>query len=242
MPEFPSPTIVVLPGADGLQDVRRAFLTRIGRHYPVTILVPQEQSSGGYEGLINTYQARLPGGKLVLVGESMSGPAAIALAGRLGGRVMGLALVSSFPKLPWSASWVRAMTSLLWVPVPETAARLALFGTRAVSPQGRELLHELAALDRRLLTARLCALTQADSSTALSGLRCRVAIFHGRFDRLVWPSVARHNAAAGPDRQLFLYPAGHALMVEQPDALARDLAEFVRSLRATPSLASDLGG
>lgn len=81
------PTLVLLPGMDGTGELFRPLLEVIGTAWPVNVVSYPVGEVLSYEQLVDHAQSCLPGGPLILLGESFSGPIAATLAASLSDRV-----------------------------------------------------------------------------------------------------------------------------------------------------------
>ena len=71
-----------------------------------------------------------------------------------------------------------------------------------------------------------------DNDDVLAGIRMPTLVIHGAADRIVRVSSATHIAATVPGAKLLVYDGvGHAVQLDAPQRLDRDLAEFVRAMR-----------
>ena len=76
---YPIPA-VLLPGMDGTGDLLTSFAARLAAHRPVDIIAYPAGQPLGYAALQTYIESRLPAGRFVVIGESFSGPLAIAVA------------------------------------------------------------------------------------------------------------------------------------------------------------------
>ncbi|HEY2378978.1 MAG TPA: alpha/beta hydrolase [Gemmatimonadaceae bacterium] len=73
-----------------------------------------------------------------------------------------------------------------------------------------------------------------DNDDVLAAIRVPTLVIHGSADRVVRVSAASHIAATVPGAKLLVYDGvGHAVQLDAPQRLDRDLAEFVRGTRRT---------
>jgi pimeloyl-ACP methyl ester carboxylesterase len=71
-----------------------------------------------------------------------------------------------------------------------------------------------------------------DNDDVLRSIRVPTLVVHGGADRIVRVSSAMHIAATVPGAKLVVYDGvGHAVQLDAPQRLERDLADFVRSVR-----------
>ena len=120
---YPIPA-VLLPGMDGTGDLLTSFAARLAAHRPVDIIAYPAGQPLGYAALQTYIESRLPAGRFVVIGESFSGPLAIAVAAT-NERTAGLILASRFANHPLPSFLVKLApyAKLAWVP---TALAVAL--------------------------------------------------------------------------------------------------------------------
>ncbi len=179
--------------------------------------------------------------RAVLVGCSMGGYVALALARRHPERVAGLALVDTKAE----ADGEEARTNR------ERIARAVTgdAGTRALLPMVDSLLGPVTRADRpdlveavrgAMLRARQPAVAwaqramaaRADSTDLLPGIVVPAAVVVGEDDAVTGPDLARAMAAALPDAVLTVVPrAGHLSPVERPDVVAAALVTLALRVR-----------
>ncbi|MFN0284331.1 MAG: alpha/beta fold hydrolase [Kineosporiaceae bacterium] len=179
--------------------------------------------------------------RAVLVGCSMGGYVALALARRHPERVAGLALVDTKAE----ADGEEARTNR------ERIARAVTgdAGTRALLPMVDSLLGPVTRADRpdlveavrgTMLRARQPAVAwaqramaaRADSTDLLPGIVVPAAVVVGEDDAVTGPDLARAMAAALPDAVLTVVPrAGHLSPVERPDVVAAALVTLALRVR-----------
>jgi non-heme chloroperoxidase len=115
-----------------------------------------------------------------------------------------------------SIDGTRALTRMFANPLRDTAWEIAYGSAMMVPPEIR-----LGMFSRVL-----------DNDDVLAGIRVPTLAIHGTGDRIVRVSAARHTVRTVPNAKLLLYErVGHALHLESPERLNRDLAEFVRARR-----------
>jgi pimeloyl-ACP methyl ester carboxylesterase len=179
--------------------------------------------------------------RAVLVGCSMGGYVALALARRHPERVAGLALVDTKAE----ADGEEARTNRERIAGAVTGDA----GTRALLPMVDSLLGPVTRADRpdlveavrgTMLRARQPAVAwaqramaaRADSTDLLPGIVVPAAVVVGEDDAVTGPDLARAMAAALPDAVLTVVPrAGHLSPVERPDVVAAALVTLALRVR-----------
>lgn len=232
MPPFPNAavTLVLLPGMDGggtlFADVIEALGPAIN---PVVIAYPADQPLD-YAGLTAFVRARLPVDRpFYLLGESFSGPVAIALAGEAPPGLRGLILSCTFARNPVpTLGLARPLVAVL--PVSHHAAPLLmpfLLG-RWTSPRMRAAVREAIAVPApAVLRARLRAVLGADAGGALRQITVPMLYLQAAQDRVVGPAALHHIQSTRPDMQVARIDGPHLLLQAVPEAAANEILGFV---------------
>ena len=230
-------TLVLLPGMDGSGLLFEPFVEAMGATDEVTIqpLAYPARDALDYAALTELAFNALPRtGPLLLLGESFSGPIAVALAARCADRVQGLILCCSFVRNPrphWS--WLTPLLRGAPMPAPPTGLIAhALFG-RHVTVHLRSLLAQsLNGIKPNVLRSRLVAVASVDASTTLAALPVPLLYLRAREDRLVPASAWEWIKHLRADARVAEFDAPHALLQTRPAEAAEAVTAFVRTVRA----------
>jgi pimeloyl-ACP methyl ester carboxylesterase len=163
------PTLVLLTGMDGTGLLFQPFVEALGDVGQVevrTIAYPAREPLD-VAALTEVACAALPSGPLVILGESFSGPIAVALAARCADRVQGLILCCSFVRNP-RPRWSWLMPLLRRLVVGQAAAprckrrnlrgtACAVAGLPRAGRHGRSSLHARAQCMSVKAAARVAA-------------------------------------------------------------------------------------
>ena len=234
-PATKRPVLVLLPGMDGTGLMFGPFLGVLEGLDTQVLRYPPELTA--YPDCIAFARAQLPVGRpFLLLGESFSGPVAIALAAEQPKGLLGLVLCSTFarsphPGLGWAAPIVRALPSFR---MSHWLIRYLLLGTWATQP--------LLALADRLGTvvpsatmkARLLAVVAVDHTPLLSRIQVPVLALCATQDRLVPPASDRWTKDHLPGLETALIPGPHWLLQARPEATARAIEAFLRQIQTGP--------
>jgi pimeloyl-ACP methyl ester carboxylesterase len=229
MPSFKETAIVLLPGMDGTGEFLEPLAAQLSRSRPAIVVGYPVDRVLNYDQLVSYVRERLPHDRVVILGESFSGPVAIEVAA-VDPRIVGLILASSFARHPLP-SWLAPLAKLLdakWVPTSLIVA--ALMGTAAAPRLGERLRQVLAGLPREIIQARLRDVLRVDKLKQLSETRCPVLCLHGRKDRLARKRHVDDIVAARPDCEVHWLDGPHMLLATHTDAAARVIEEFCRNV------------
>jgi pimeloyl-ACP methyl ester carboxylesterase len=184
--------------------------------------------------------------RFVLVGHSMGSLIALELAGRLGERVAGVALVGSAAPMKVSDALLAATrddpaTAMQMINLWSHSASIAPFAARPSNPgpgfnivwQNLRLMERIARVNGPdvLPTDFAACNAYAGGVEAARGLRCPALFITGAADMLTPPKAAKALIDACADKQVVVLPAtGHAAMAENPEGVREALLSFVPRL------------
>jgi pimeloyl-ACP methyl ester carboxylesterase len=228
-----TPTIVLLPGMDGTGELFVPLVQALGSQCrTVTVRYPNEQGLN-YAQLEAVARAALPENEsFVLLGESFSGPVAIALAASHPPRLQGLVLCCSFVRNPRRAlALMRHGLGLIPFGAAPTAALDALLLGKFSTPSlSQSLRHAVAQVTPSVLRQRLRCVLTVDVSAALSAVTVPTLYLRALRDRLVPPAAAERVLALRPATRLVEIDAPHCLLQAAPQSAATALLEFVADM------------
>ena len=182
-------------------------------------------------GVIDALGAR----PAIVVGHSLGGAVAVALAARRPADVCGLVLLSACARVPPvspSAQW-------LWASLPTPLRRLLFFVTAknvlfaaGASPAAIALgMQELRACRARTLAADVAIARSMDVTELAGRLRVPALILCGSRDRVTPLALSRHlNATIAGSRLSLVDGAGHMLLIEAPAVVNREISAFAASI------------
>ncbi|TZG06232.1 MULTISPECIES: alpha/beta fold hydrolase [Comamonas] len=228
--------LVLLPGMDGTGELFAPFVAALGKTTPVVVVsYPASGTRQTYTDLTElTTSALPPNGRLVLLGESFSGPIAISLAAAYPERVVGLVLCCSFVRNPRPG--LRWLGGLATMPVPLPPApilNLMLLG-RFATPGLRVMLRSaLAKVQTAVLRSRLRAVVSVDARAHAKAIDAPVLYLQGIRDRLVPQSSVADAKQCFRKIRVQAFDAPHCLLQAIPQEAAAAVADFVRDV-ATP--------
>ena len=213
-----------------LAPVARAGYHALAPRLPIYDAPPGQTGVPGLADAVAGFLERVAGGPCVLVGNSLGGHVAIAVAHRYPQQVSRLvlsgasglgevALGTGTPRR-FSRDFVRERTAFTFFD-PAHA-------TDALVDRMLALLADRARLTRLVAVARSARDTRVEAWLPL--IACPTLLVWGRDDRITPPAVARSFARLLPDSRLVLLPrCGHAPMIEQPARFNRALLSFLEA-------------
>lgn len=228
-PPSPRPALVLLPGLDGTGVMFEPLLRALGPDLdPRVVRYPPEL--GSYADCLAFARAQLPADRpFLLLGESFSGPVALALAAEAPEGLRGLVLCGTFarnprPGLAWAAPFLRRLPPLRLSPPLTRRLLLDRWGTAALASLADRM---LPTVPKATLKARLLAVLGVDHRALLGRVPVPTLLLRAAGDRVV-PSRAAGELRAGlrrPDQVTLEGP--HWLLQARPEAAARALADFM---------------
>jgi len=195
-----------------------------------------------YADIVGDALVALDCGPVVVVGHSLGGSIAIALAARRPALVRGLVLIASCVRLPLIDSVGERLVAYLPGPLRRllffSMARRALFAPDAVPGAIATAMRDLRACRPETLAADVRAARAMDLTEPAAALDVPALVLTGERDRLTTPALAeRLSALIRRSRLSIVDGVGHMLPLEAPERINREIAAFVESL-AEPPLAS----
>lgn len=224
--------LVVLPGLDATGTQHAAFATALQRHgVAATVVAYPRDRALGYEALQAWVRQRLPvDSDYVLLGESFSGPIALAIAALPPPRLRGLILSTTFARSPWRA--LRHLQALVyWAPVralPMQALSWLLLGRWSSPTLRTALAAALASVDADVLRTRAAAALQVDVAELGRALHVPVLCLHARHDRLLPARCQRHLSALLPAQATTVLDGPHLMLQARPEAAAACVSAFMQ--------------
>jgi pimeloyl-[acyl-carrier protein] methyl ester esterase len=229
-------TLVLLPGMDGTGSLFGPFagaIAALGDAFSLKIVSYPRTGPQTYARLQSWASAALPvEGPLVLLGESFSGPIAIALAAQHPSRVIGLVLCCTFARNPRPRlGWIGGLASVLPAPFPPLGVLSHFLLGRFATPALRlALASALAQTAPAVLRARLRSVITADVSTEAGRIKVPVLCLRASEDRTVPPSAAAQLERFFPAMEVLQVEGPHCLLQTAPDVTAAAISAFVREL------------
>jgi len=176
---------VLLPGLDGSGDLFEPLVAAAPPHLrPIVIRLPD---LGSYEELLPVVRDHLPpAGRFALLGESFSGPLAIAIAREMPGRIAGVILSNSFVSPPVTRAFRFLPWSLLFSVRPPAWVLRRFFLGRAASPALMLAVRSaIARTPKAVLAARMRAVFALPGIEAQPPVEPPVLFLSGERDLLV---------------------------------------------------------
>ncbi|MBB3120751.1 alpha/beta fold hydrolase [Pseudoduganella violacea] len=226
-------TLVLLPGMDGTATLFEPLIAALGDSFHIRrVAYPCDQALG-YRELAEVARQALPvDGKFILLGESFSGPIAIALAAAQPDGLLGVVLCSTFARNPHPLfKPLRGLADILPVKLLPNAVLSYFLMGRFSTPQLRVALDgALAQVSAAAFRARLKAVLAVDVSAQLQRLQVPLLYLQARHDRVVPAGAARHIASTYPATRIAALDGPHFLLQIAPQAAAAAIQAYALEL------------
>jgi len=228
--------LVLLPGMDGTAKPRAEFVAALGPGIESHVVSYPADRALGYVELEALARASLPTDRpYVLLGESFSGPIAIAIAASRPPQLAGLILCVTFARNPRpilrSLRWLLPLVPFRLAPVRLVSA--FLLGRFASAPLREDMEATLAEVSMTTLKARTDAVLGVDVRTALAKIRVPVLYLRATEDRLVPRRCADAIAETVARTRIVDIEAPHMMLQVAPTAAAAAVGAFVDTLAQT---------
>lgn len=233
MSQTTAPVMVLLPGMDGTGELFQPLIAALDGRLELIVLRYPTDRPLGYEALESLVHQALPAERpFVLLGESFSGPIAVAIAAANPAQLKGLVLCCSFVRNPrprlGRLSFLLNLLPLARPPLgPISKALLGAFTTPALRQSLAQAVRQVAP---RVMQARLKAVIAVDVSQPLRASRMPLLYLRARQDVLVPASAGEQVARLRPDAQIVTLDGPHCLLQAAPNEAAHQLLRFVQSL------------
>jgi pimeloyl-[acyl-carrier protein] methyl ester esterase len=224
-------TLVLLPGMDGSGALFAPLIAALGDRVRTHIISYPPDQALGYEELVAFVRARLPIAPYFLLGESFSGPVAIALAASEAPGLSGLILSCTYARNP-SPSLKPFRFLLPWMPLSARLSFLSaplLLGMQVTGRMVRNLREALTPVSAQVLRHRLNAVLDIDYSASMQRVAIPVLYLQATRDRVVSDASARHLERLLPAMQRVQIAGPHLLLQASPVESAEAILEFVNA-------------
>jgi pimeloyl-[acyl-carrier protein] methyl ester esterase len=220
--------LVLLPGMDGTGELFEPFLEAV--RIPTQVVRYPGSDVLGYAELEALVMAELPTDQpYVLLGESFSGPIAIAVASKQPRQLRGVVLCCSFAKNPRPAvAPLRRLINLLPSRPPLPILEYFLSGRFATPALRDALSRALAQVSPAVLRSRMNAVACTNVVEMLRSIAVPVLYLRASEDRLVPPTASRLVLENVPHARLVELVAPHFLLQTAPKEAAELVEEFMR--------------
>lgn len=233
---------LVLPGMDGTGALLDDFIAAMAPRLETQVIAYPRDRTLGYAELAAFVHPQLPADRpYVLLGESFSGPIAIALAAQRPPNLIGLALCASFarsprpPWSPWSAARLpRWTTTLPLSRVPVALIAHMMLGRWSDARWRARIRATLKAVQPAVLAHRLDAVRTVDATAALRQIDLPMLYMRATRDRLVGADSLSAIQRARPQLRCVEIDAPHFMLQACPGQAARAIQQWCNEVLPSP--------
>jgi pimeloyl-[acyl-carrier protein] methyl ester esterase len=226
--------LVLLPGFPGTPDLMYSFRNELDGHIQTHVIgFPNRKMT--YDDMIEYAEQKIPRDQPVMIlGESYSGPVAIALANRNRHDIRGVILCSTFIKKPYS--FIIGKTKYMpleWIfsrPMPELVGRLLIGEWNMPIEFLRKLWASSMNVDGEVMAHRVWQLSKPDKFPEPQVPDCPVLIMEAADDRLLSPKNGDIMRRMIPHAIYKKIKGPHLLLQLRPKKCAKTILEFIDSL------------
>jgi pimeloyl-ACP methyl ester carboxylesterase len=225
------PHLVLLPGLDGTGILFQWLTACLPPDIAVTVVRYPDDPSLGYDDYVDQARHAIGSQRVVVLGESFSGPIAIKLAASMPDQICGLILAATFLKSPWPPVLVRRAASVNPHRAPRFSRDWVLMGHYKRAEVSEQLDTILRNLTPGLRAARLQAVAAIDVRSDFDCVLCPVLALHGRDDWVVPPGTMRRAIASKSGAHMEQFSAAHMLLQTAPQLAACAIASFMAEIQ-----------
>ena len=228
-----APTLVLLPGLDGTGLLFRPFVEALESQVETQVVTYPVDQPLGYAELEALVRDALPTDRpYVVLGESFSGPIAIALGANPPARLVGLILCVTFAKNPYPLlAWMKPWTAGFPVKgVPGWLRAPFMWGGWAANGEPPEVRRATAAVDEAVFRRRIAAVLGVDETSALARIRMPTLVLRASEDHVVPRAASEHILGVLPAAALVEVEGPHLLLQMRPAECAAVVRRFLERL------------
>jgi pimeloyl-ACP methyl ester carboxylesterase len=187
-----------------------------------------QQSLWSYAGWLADFLTQIGYYQVVLVGHSMGGCLALAMALEYPGQVAGLGLISTAPHIDFSGDLLNLAAHPASFPLVVEALTHLAFSPSTDLNLVQDASRRLSETRPSLLYSDLMACAVFDAHARLNAIKVPTLVMTGMDDQITPPGSARALAVSLPNASVYIIPAaGHMAPLEQPDEVAGRLGQFL---------------
>lgn len=227
------PLLVLLPGMDGTGLMFEPFVKALGGFRTRVVRYPEGLTS--YSACLHFARVQLPRDRpFILLGESFSGPVAMALAAEQPEGLVALVLCGTFARNPRPGlAWLAPLLGLLPARrLPLFLIRYLLLGQWATEPLLDRVWAMLPQVPAPTLKGRLRSVLSVDHTPILWRIQVPVLVLRGDQDRLVPPEATDWLRTHLPSLDIATLHGPHWLLQTRPEAATQALVAFLDRLPA----------
>ena len=223
--------IVLLPGLDGTG----MLFERLQQQLPadavcVTVVAYPADPSMTYRDYAALVTAIVGSRRVVLLGESFSGPVAVMVAAAMPDQVRGLMLSATFLQSPWPGWLVRLASRFNPIAAPNSLRDIVLMGRRRDAELSSQISAIVAGMPAGIRASRMIEVSRIDVRAEFSRLTCPILALHDAADWIVPKRQLEVAIRNKRDARVVIIYGAHMVLQTQPRLAAQHILKFVRTL------------
>ena len=221
--------IVLLPGLDGTGDLFDEFTRETPAGFETEVVSYPDSEPMSYDDCVGYVEALLPrSSPYVVLGESFSGPVAIALAALAPPGLQGIVLCNTFACSPAWAGFKHLPWRLAFsIPMPRYKVGFYLVGFRNSARWVKPIRDANRRVKPEVHAKRMREVLSVDVRDALSSLQVPVLYIRGTQDRLVWERSLTQIVETRSDVAVARIDAPHLTLQIAPQESWSAISNFV---------------
>ncbi|MDC8760862.1 alpha/beta fold hydrolase [Janthinobacterium fluminis] len=228
-------TLVLLPGMDGTGRLFDDFRATLWPGAAAMVIRYPPAQALDYAALETLVLSQLPkDAPYVLLGESFSGPIAVAIAARGAPNCVGLILCCSFVRNPRPAlAWLRPLLARAPLHLaPLGLLSRLLLGPRSSAAQHAAVAGAVAEVAPHVMRARMLSVLSLDATEPLGRVALPLLYLRAGRDRVVPRSAAALVARLNGRTQIVEIDGPHCLLQTFPATAVSAIYPFIRQIEA----------
>jgi pimeloyl-ACP methyl ester carboxylesterase len=220
----PGVSLVLLPGLDGTGRLFDRFVRLAPSTLSITEVSLPIDRILSYDDLAELVRPSIPDERVVLLGESFSGPLALRLAALV--QPLGVILCASFVRSPALHRLSAAPLSFLLKASPPVSVVSALL-SGGDEPLAAELARAVLTVDREVIASRVRMVLEVDATSDLRQYGGPLLYLRAMRDRVVSKRQATLLHELRPDAVIAEIDGPHLLLQTRPEDCWKHVASFV---------------
>jgi pimeloyl-ACP methyl ester carboxylesterase len=226
-------TLVLLPGLNGTGELFASFIAALGNQFKCLIVEYPSDKPASYQELEAIVYASLPlGEQFVILGESFSGPIAIAIAAQKPTGLAGLILCCTFTANPRPrlGSLYRLPALLPLKVIPHSLTARALLGKNYDTASGDSVVYAVRKVPPAIVKARLREISSVNVVKQLASITIPILSLSAKDDWLVPRSATEQMNQGNIHIESVQVKGTHFLLQTNALAAADVVRKFVQQL------------
>lgn len=230
---------ILLPGLNGTDGLFQTFMNQAPSNFQLMALSYPTDKELTYEELTVWVCEKISdvSGRLVLLGESFSGPLSLFVANKSTKNIVAVILVASFINPPRS-SLLKALPWCLGFSITKQLYALCnlLSGNSKTVFVIKSISNELQKVNSRVLAHRVRQTLSVNATNALAACKVPILYMQASKDIIVPKSALRNIMSVRDSINLAVFPTQHFLLQSLPNESWLAISDFVNGLSANKSL------